>query len=212
MRVYLTEEMISDEIGSTLVRTARAAIESQLGLQQPPVLPRDPQLTAIRRGVFVTLYSYESKELRGCMGIPTPQSNIVEDTIRAAKLAAFRDPRFPSLSKEELDHVILEVSLLTEPELLDAEPRSSLPDHIRLGVDGLIIEADEGAGLLLPQVPIEYGWGAEEFLMHLCLKAGLRITDWLRRDVRIYRFTADIFGEEEPRGKVKRLSIASTLA
>ncbi|MEM0444737.1 MAG: TIGR00296 family protein [Nitrososphaerota archaeon] len=198
--------MISDEVGAFLVRLARSAIESQLGLQRAPEPPRDSQLAAIRRGVFVTLYTYESKELRGCMGIPIPQTNIIDDTIRAAKLAAFRDPRFPGLTSEEVGSVILEISLLTEPELFKVEPRS-LPEHIRIGIDGLIIEADEGAGLLLPQVPVEYGWTPEEFLMHLCLKAGLRVTDWLRKDVKIYRFAADIFAEEEPRGAIRRVSI-----
>lgn len=198
--------MISDEVGAFLVRLARSAIESQLGLQRAPEPPRDSQLAAIRRGVFVTLYTYESKELRGCMGIPIPQTNIIDDTIRAAKLAAFRDPRFPGLTSEEVGSVILEISLLTEPELFKVEPRS-LPEHIRIGIDGLIIEADEGAGLLLPQVPVEYGWTPEEFLMHLCLKAGLRVTDWLRKDVKIYRFAADIFAEEDPRGAIRRVSI-----
>ncbi len=201
--------MLSDEVGVRLVRLARWAIEDELGLQTQPVAVSELRDTDIRRGVFVTLYVYDSKELRGCMGIPIARSNIVDDTMMAARLAAFYDPRFPPLTKSAEDEVILELCLLTDPERISAEPPSTLPQHIRVGLDGLIIEADEGSGLLLPQVPVEYGWDAEEFLMHLCIKAGLRPTHWLRRDVKIYKFNADIFAEESPRGPVRRVTITA---
>jgi len=199
--------MVDEEVGVFLVRLARAAIEEKLGLKaryDPP-----PQATlSLERGVFVTLREWGTNDLRGCMGMPTPRSNIVEDTRRASILAAFHDPRFPPLGREEVDAVILEVTLLSIPERLDIYPRTDLPGHIRIGVDGLIIESGDLAGLLLPQVPVEYGWDTEEFLMHLCLKAGLRPTDWLRSDVTIYRFSGEIFAEEAPRGPVKRLVLA----
>ncbi len=204
--------MISEEVGMGLVRLARSAIMKDLGLEKELNLESPLRGLTIRRGVFVTLYRHESKELRGCMGLPLPRSNIVDDTITAARLAAFYDPRFPPLTQSEADEVVVELTLLTEPEEITAVPRSSLPGHIRIGLDGLIIEADEGAGLLLPQVPVEYGWDAEEFLMHLCLKAGLRPTDWLRGDVKIYRFNADIFAEETPRGTVKRITLKASHA
>lgn len=199
--------MISEEVGVGLVRLARSAIMRELGLEKDSDLGSTLRGLEIRRGVFVTLYQYDTKELRGCMGLPLPRSNIVDDTITAARLAAFYDPRFPPLSQSEVDRVVVEVTLLTEPEEITAEPRSSLPEHVRIGLDGLIIEADEGAGLLLPQVPVEYGWDAEEFLIHLCLKAGLRPTDWLRRDVKVYRFNADIFAEESPWGIIRRVTL-----
>lgn len=197
--------MVSDELGERLVKLARAVIESDLGL--PTKVDKNIEAGEVRRGVFVTLYSSEARELRGCMGIPTPRMSVVDGTIYAARLAAFHDPRFPPLTRSEVDEVLIELTLLTEPELISAQPRTSLPSLIKIGADGLIIEADEGAGLLLPQVPVEYGWSAEEFLMHLCIKAGLRPADWLRSDVRIYRFNAEIFEEETPRGKVKRLRL-----
>ncbi|MEM0482138.1 MAG: TIGR00296 family protein [Nitrososphaerota archaeon] len=199
--------MISEEVGVGLVKLARSAIMRELGLKEELDVESSLKGLSIRRGVFVTLYQHESKELRGCMGLPRPRSNIVEDTITAARLAAFYDPRFPPLTRSEVGEVVVELTFLTEPEEVTAEPRSSLPERIRIGRDGLIIEADEGAGLLLPQVPVEYGWDAEEFLMHLCLKAGLRPTDWLRGEVKIYRFNADIFAEETPSGVVKRVTL-----
>ncbi|MCS7146371.1 MAG: TIGR00296 family protein [Nitrososphaerota archaeon] len=201
--------MINEDVGAYLVGLARKTIERELGLPAQNLWEsRRPEgIENLRRGVFVTLYLRDSRELRGCMGIPIPRSSIVQDTVRAATMAAFHDPRFPPLSRHEVDEVILELTLLTEPELISAEPRSSLPKQIRIGEDGLIIESDERAGLLLPQVAVEYGWGAEEFLIHLCLKAGLRPTDWLRRDVKIYRFGAEIFAEETPRGKIRKVTL-----
>ena len=66
----------------------------------------------------------------------------------------------------------------------------------------MIIEAGGFSGLLLPQVPVEYNWSPEEYLMHLSLKAGLPSTYWLTGRARIYRFTAQIFAEKTPRGEI----------
>ena len=75
-------------------------------------------------------------------------------------------------------------------------------DSIRIGVDGLIIESGGFSGLLLPQVPVEFGWTPEEYLMNLCLKAGLPSTYWLTGKIKLYRFTAQIFEEESPGGRI----------
>ncbi len=197
--------MISDDIGAQLVITARATVEEALGLLQArkPVL--SPEVSGLRRGVFVSIYKHPIKELRGCMGLPLPRSNLADDLERAARMAAFQDPRFEPLRPDELDRVVFELSILSEPQPIRVQRKAELPEHIVVGVDGLIIEAREGAALLLPQVPVEYGWDAEEYLMHLCLKAGLSLTDWLREDVNLYKFSAEIFAEEEPRGRVVRV-------
>jgi uncharacterized protein (TIGR00296 family) len=197
--------MITDDIGAQLVIAARAVVEEALGSPQArkPVLP--PELSELRRGVFVSIYTHPTKELRGCMGLPLPRSNLANDLERAARMAAFQDPRFEPLRLDELDRVVFELSILSEPQPISVQRKADLPKHIVIGVDGLIIEAREGAALLLPQVPVEYGWDAEEYLMHLCLKAGLSLTDWLREDVSLYKFSAEIFAEEEPRGRVVRV-------
>ena len=62
-------------------------------------------------------------------------------------------------------------------------------------------------GLLLPQVPVEYGWNTEKFLAQTCLKAGLFPDAWLDSKTRIYSFTGDVFSEESPRGKVVRVKL-----
>lgn len=71
-----------------------------------------------------------------------------------------------------------------------------------MGEDGLIIEKGERKGLLLPQVAKEYNWQAEEFLQHLCLKAGMKQHEWATPGCRLYKFQAQVFGEAEPRGEV----------
>ncbi len=61
------------------------------------------------------------------------------------------------------------------------------------------------SGLLLPQVPVEYGWDATTFLEHLCNKAYLPPDAWLSREAQIFSFRSEIFGEKRPKGKIEKL-------
>lgn len=195
-------ERLTLEEGTYLVKLARKAIEVHLSGKIPRAPEGVPERLKRKSGVFVTLTTYPEKELRGCIGYPMPLYELAEATIMAAIASAFQDPRFPPLSPEELDGVIVEVSVLTPPEEIKYSDPKELPNLITIGVDGLIIEAGITSGLLLPQVPVEYNWSPEEYLMHLCMKAGLPSTYWLTGKAKIYRFTAQIFEEESPRGKV----------
>ena len=78
---------------------------------------------------------------------------------------------------------------------------------IKVGEDGLIVEKGPYKGLLLPQVPVEWGWCEEEFLCQCCVKAGLPPDSWLIKGTKIYRFHALVFEEETPQGEVKRLQL-----
>jgi len=188
--------------GEFLVRLARKSIEEHLsGRRVEPPTPPSERL-AERRGVFVTLYRYPSKELRGCIGLPYPTHRLVDAVIHAAISSATADPRFPPVRLREMDEIVIEVSVLTKPEEIKYDDPKKLPEKIVIGRDGLIIEAGGFSGLLLPQVPVEYNWTPEEYLMHLSLKAGLPSTYWLTGRARIYRFTAQIFAEKTPRGEI----------
>jgi hypothetical protein len=90
--------------------------------------------------------------------------------------------------------------------LVVANPKEYL-GKIKVGQDGLIIERGYHKGLLLPQVPIEWGWCEEEFLCQCCMKAGLPPDSWLTKDAKVYKFSAIIFEEETPNGKIKRLNL-----
>jgi len=190
-----------------LVRLARKAIEEYLRSGTVVEPPADtPQPLWEPMGVFVTLNKLVGgrKMLRGCIGFPYPQKPLVRATIEAAIASATEDPRFPPVQPDEMDEVVVEVSVLTQPELVRVSDPREYPKAIKVGRDGLIVEKGVFRGLLLPQVPVEWGWDEQTFLSQTCMKAGLYPDAWLDPDTRIYRFQAIIFEEEEPRGPVKR--------
>ncbi len=160
-----------------------------------------------KRGVFVTLETFPGRELRGCIGFPEPVRELDAAVREAALSAAFGDPRFPPLHKSELAAVTVEISVLTPPEPIDAEPRNELPKKIRVGKDGLIIQRGYSSGLLLPIVPVEWGWNAAEFLEHLCDKAGLERGSWKNEETRLFVFQSQVFREREPRGEVEEIDL-----
>ncbi|GBC69222.1 hypothetical protein HRbin01_00918 [archaeon HR01] len=191
--------------GDAAVRCARRAIEAYLSRGE---IYECVGLPSEKRGVFVSLYRHPTHELRGCIGFPYPVLPLSEALVKAAISAAIEDPRFNPVNLEELDGLIVEVSILTPPEEIKYRERLELPNLIKVGVDGLIIETPYGSGLLLPQVPIEYGWDAETFLTHLCLKAGLNPTYWIHGKMRILRYTAQIFRERTPKGEVVEVPLS----
>jgi uncharacterized protein (TIGR00296 family) len=69
-------------------------------------------------------------------------------------------------------------------------------DEIEVGRHGLLVERGSSRGLLLPQVPVEWGWNLENFLAHTCRKAGLATDAWRADDTILKLFEADVFGEE----------------
>lgn len=182
------------------MRLARGGIERYLRTGEI-LEEKVPEKLKEPRGVFVTLL--KGGELRGCIGFPFPSFPLAEATVKAAISSATSDPRFPPLTEEEMGEVTIEVSVLSPPEpLVVKNPREYL-QHVKVGRDGLIVEWRGFSGLLLPQVAVEWNWDAEEFLSQTCMKAGLGADCWLRREVKISRFTARIFSEVEPGGKVE---------
>ena len=171
-----------------LLSLARQSIMSAVDeteFKMPADLPE-----AFRRpaGCFVTI----KKEgmLRGCIGHIVADKPLAETTVAMARAAALEDPRFPPLTKAELEGLSIEISVLTPFEpVLDVE-------EIEVGVHGLFMVYGHYQGLLLPQVPVEQGWDREEFLDQTCGKAGLWQGCW-REDVQIFKFSALVFGENE---------------
>jgi len=189
------------EEGKFLVKLARQTIEGYLRTGKKPQAPKVCAKLQGKRGVFVTLT--EDGELRGCIGHPLPTMPLVEAVVDAAISSATRDPRFSLVSVDEMRDIKIEVSVLSEPEVIKVKNPREYPKCIVIGRDGLIVEWSSCAGLLLPQVPAEYGLGAEEFLSHACMKAGLTPDYWLQKGVRISKFSAQIFTEKSPGGEVE---------
>jgi AmmeMemoRadiSam system protein A len=141
------------------------------------------------QGVFVTLH--KDGELRGCIGYVEAVYPLQTAVEKMALSAAFNDPRFPPLSKEETDLMDIEISVLSPLQAIKNI------EEIEIGKHGLIIEQDYYKGLLLPQVAVEYNWDCKTFLQHACQKAGLPENAWKDRNTKIQIFSAEIFSEQD---------------
>jgi hypothetical protein len=184
-------ELTSDD-REALVALARASLERAVraGSMAAAQSEKTGLSEALSRpaGAFVTLKT--GNGLRGCIGHITADTPMADCVERMAAAAALRDPRFPAVQPDELEHIKLEISVLSPLEPLPS------PEDVEVGRDGLIVRAGRRSGLLLPQVPVEQGWDREEFLRQTCRKAGLPATAWTVPGVEILRFTATVFGEE----------------
>lgn len=188
-----------------LVSLSRSSISSSFE-NSPLKIPSDSFLSE-KLGVFVTLHSFPSMDLRGCIGFPLPSYPLGSAVQKAALAAAFEDPRFPPLEHEGLSSVIVEVSVLSKPVKFSC-PNSELPSEIVVGKHGLIVSQGFSSGLLLPQVAPEWNWNSLQFLEQCCLKAGLPKSAWKDSSCIVQHFEAQVFREEKPGGKVieERLS------
>ena len=207
----MTFELTQDE-GEYLIKLARRAAETYLSKRQIIKAPADaPAKLKEKCGVFVTINTVRGKghELRGCIGLPYPTTELVKAVIESAISSAAQDPRFMPMTMDELDHVVFEVSILTPPEPVKAEKPHDYSKKIKVGRDGLIVERGYCKGLLLPQVPVELGWDEETFLCECCAKAGLPSDSWLLDGTGISRFQAIIFQEATPKGSIVRKEIGT---
>jgi AmmeMemoRadiSam system protein A len=139
-----------------------------------------------KRGAFVTLNV--DGELRGCIGYPLPVKALDATIIEMALAAATQDTRFEPLQANELKKLKIEISVLGLPEPVGD------PSEVQVGGHGIIVSKGFYKGLLLPQVPTEYGWDRETFLSHGCLKAGLPPDEW-KKGAKLEVFTAQVFSE-----------------
>ena len=128
----LAPNKLSLEEGTLLVRTGRAAITKYLESNQIIKVPNEvPEKLRRKSGVFVTLNKIEPvHELRGCIGFPYPEDTLINSTIRAAIYAATEDPRFPPVLLEEFKaSITIELTALTQPQVLKAPDRKTLPEY-----------------------------------------------------------------------------------
>ena len=194
---------LSEEDGHILVKTARIIVTEYIKNGTEPKLEKEFKNNfSFKSGVFVTLNN--TLGLRGCIGYPLPDKSLFNALEDAAISAATQDPRFPPVKYEELDSITFEVTVLTPPKKIVVNKPEECLSKIKVGRDGLIIKHGFYSGLLLPQVPIEYGWNEEEFLEYTCEKAGLPKNYWRNSDTEIQKFEGIVFKEEKPNGAVIR--------
>ena len=190
---------LSEDDGSTLVKTVRKIITEYLKNNTKPELEKEFKNDfSFNSGVFVTLY--DTKGLRGCIGYPLPDKLLFNALEDAAISAATKDPRFPPVKYEELDSITFEVTILTSPKKIVVNKPEEYLSKIKIGRDGLIVKHGFYSGLLLPQVPVEYGWNEKEFLEYTCEKAGLPKNYWKNSETEIQKFEGIVFKEEKSNG------------
>jgi len=179
------EKAFSKEEKNFLHKLARGAIEHRLLDRPMPTREGETKTLSEKRGAFVTLKTHG--QLRGCIGYIQAIKPLSQTIIDMAQAAAFQDPRFPPLSRQELKDLSIEISALT--------PLRQIRDtqEIQVGKHGLFIERGYTSGLLLPQVATEYGWDTLTFLEQTCQKAGLPKDAWKEKNTKIFVFSAEIF-------------------
>ena len=189
------DTQLSDSDGVFLVKTARMAVTEFLSNGKRMKLESEREKKfSFNSGVFVTLNNADG--LRGCIGFPMPDKKLSHGIIDAAIAAATEDPRFSPVKINELNEIVFEITVLTPPvEITVTDPMEYL-EKIKVGRDGLIIRNSFSSGLLLPQVPVEYGWNVEEFLQHTCEKAGLEKDTWKNEKVKIEKFEGIVYKEK----------------
>lgn len=191
-------EPLTDEKGEVLLELARQTLEERLGLSSNVSTGTEKQLNdaafEANRGTFITLKI--NNQLRGCIGNLSPDRPLAEGVRENALNAAFNDPRFPPLTREELESVQIEISLLTEPVKLEYKDADDLLAKLKPGVDGVIIQKGPHSSTFLPQV-WEQLPDKKAFLGNLCLKAGLPADEWQKGDLLVYIYHVQYFEETQ---------------
>lgn len=145
----------------------------------------DLELLKAKGSVFVTLKL--NHNLRGCIGSILPYEPLYLNVQRMALSAAFNDPRFPPLTKDEWPNCSVEISVLSTPTPCDDWQK------IEIGRHGLILRFQNHSGVFLPQVPVEQGWNLQQYLDHLCLKAGVAVGTWRNPECKLEWYEAQVF-------------------
>ena len=190
MALSPSTSVASDSRGRTLLAIAREAIEQgpaatlDVGLQEPWLA--QPGAT------FVTLKI--DGELRGCIGSLEARRSLADDVASNARAAAYRDPRFPPVGREERRRLEVEVSVLSTAEPIAAQTEAEVIAQLRPFVDGVVLEFGDLKSTFLPQV-----WESlpapRDFLAHLKHKAGLPPDFW-SPDLRLQRYTVTKWSED----------------
>ena len=191
---------LTPEQGAALVALARQTLVRHFSDSTAPadtpgleMLLAD-QALQVRCGAFVTLKI--DNQLRGCIGSLSATAPLLDGVRDNALNAAFHDPRFPPLGKSELDAVHIEVSVLSEPVPLAYTDAADLLTRLRPGIDGVVIKKGFASATFLPQV-WEQLPQPEQFLSHLCVKAGLPAGQWRKGNLEVRVYQVQYFEEAQ---------------
>jgi hypothetical protein len=172
----------------TLLTLARDTIDRFLATKTAPLARNPTPALEQTRGMFVTLK--KRGDLRGCIGEIVTEKPLYRLAGSVALKSALEDPRFRPLRHEELRDIEIEISVLTKPAPVSGS------EAVVVGRDGVILKKDGRSAVFLPQVAPEQGWGRDEMLDQLCLKAGLPAGSW-KKGAQLLTFQAEVFSEAD---------------
>jgi AmmeMemoRadiSam system protein A len=179
--------MLSEKERAFLLQLARDTISARLQNRVAVNYEPDSEVLKEHCGAFVTIH--KRGMLRGCIGLVQGTKPLYRCVREMAIAAAFDDPRFPPLGRDEFTEIDIEISVMS--------PLRHIKDieEIEVGKHGILMKRGFQQGLLLPQVATEQGWNRDTFLEHTCYKAGMRGDCWKSRETEIHIFSAEVFGE-----------------
>ena len=187
LRKVATDFVLTDKDKQLLKEIAYQSIKDSLdGKRRTSQSPHDPYPSSLsmKCGAFVSLH--KNGQLRGCIGHFGEDVPLHEIVAEMARAAAFEDPRFIPLRREELDEIDIEISVLTPMRRIQSLDEFQLHRH------GIYIRKGYRSGTFLPQVADEVNWTKEEFVGHCSRdKAGLGWDGW--RDAELYVYEAIVF-------------------
>ncbi len=188
-------DTLTPEEGTLVLKLARDTIRGQLGLE--PVFDKTGEEQGLR-SEYATFVTIKKKGvLRGCIGSLMPTGTVYQSVRQNAIKSAFHDSRFPPLTRDEIEDIHIDISILTTPEPLEYRDGDDLINKLRPGIDGVTIRQGMASATFLPQV-----WQQlpkpEVFLDHLCSKAGLASTAWRDSPLDVEIYQVQCFEEESP--------------
>ncbi len=188
------ETEFSKKQGEFLLKIAKNAIYNKIHSQTKNIIQDENKLKDIclneKHGTFVTLYKHGN--LRGCIGTLEPVESIIEGIKTNAINAAFNDPRFSPVNKNEIKDLDIEISILTKPEPLIYKNPTDLLSKLKVNIHGVIIKKNRRKATFLPQV-WEQLPDKKEFLSHLCIKAGLSSKEWKKKGLEVMVYYVQSF-------------------
>lgn len=191
------------------MKIARDSFESFFRFDSPAIPTKLPMNLRERHGCFVRVrkspdFSWgEHMDTLASLGYPLPSKELAATVVDSAIACAVHIKESTSFQIADVEHLLFEVSVLTEPELLKATTPVDFLRAIERGRDGIIVEYGFAHGLILPQVSIENNFDQNVLLSECCMQAGLPPSSWLALPgIRVYKFQAEIFREMEPNGNI----------
>jgi MEMO1 family protein len=179
-----------------LLELARKSLKNAAAHESLPEVADKDVAPALKetKACFVTLT--KDGALRGCIGHLTAIEPLCQAVIENARNAAVRDPRFPPVQPDEVDHIKIEISVLTQPKPLEFSSPEDLLSKLHPKEDGVLLHIGGRTATFLPQV-WEQVPDKVQFLNHLAQKAGCDPSDWRGKDTQVSIYHVECFEEGE---------------